>query len=191
MRLFRHQAADDEAVGEHTDVRRDASTTAQRTTQRTWTFAPGQLVSLAVGVGFVIAGLLALVRAELDGSLSEPVVEVLGFTHTAWLGVAEIGLGLLLILAGTGAWGRPLSVLLGSGMVIAGVLVLAEPSQMPEELGIEEAYGWPLVLSGALVAVAALVLPVWRTYRGDRNEVDLRDRPTADDGVVPREPVHH
>jgi hypothetical protein len=191
--LHRSARTDDDDVVDRTDVRRETRATAGTTRQRTWTFAPGQLVSLVVGVGFVIAGLLALVRAELDGSLSEPVVEVLGYTHTAWLGVAEIGLGLLLILAGTGAWGRPLSVLLGAGMVIAGVLVLAETGQMPEELGLEEDYGWPLVISGALVALAALALPVWRSYRSDsdHDRVDLRDHPVDDEPVVDRERVHH
>jgi hypothetical protein len=172
-----HRTRDDEPVVVDRTEGRDATsvTGTTKTTQRSWTFAPGQLVSLVVGVGFVIMGVLALVRAELDGSLATPVVEVLGYTHTAWLGLAEIGLGLLLVLAGTGAWGRPLSVLLGVIMVIGGVLVIAEPSQMPEELGLEEAYGWPLVILGALVAVAALALPVWRSHRYDRDAVDLRD----------------
>ena len=180
MSLSHHDRTDDDVV-ERNDVR-DETTAAGRTTtrQRSWTFAPGQIVSLVVGVAFVIAGLLAVVRADLDGSLSTPVVEVLGYSHTAWLGVAEIGLGLLLILAGTGAWGRPLSVLLGVAMVIAGVLVLAEPGQMPEELGLEEAYGWPLVISGGLVAVAALIFPVWRSHRADRDVVDVRDRTAVD-----------
>ena len=65
---------------------RDPSGTSEHHRQRSWTFAPGQVVSLVVGVGFVIVGVLALVRAELDGSLATPVVEVLGYTHTAWLG---------------------------------------------------------------------------------------------------------
>ena len=62
---------------------------------------------------------------------------------------------MLLVLAGTGAWGRPLSVLLGAAMMIAGVLIGAEPGEMPEELGLEQDFGWMLVLFGALVALAA------------------------------------
>ena len=144
--------------------------------ERTHTFAPGQLVSLAVGVGFVAFGLVAMIRAGIDGSFGNPVVDVLGFSHTAWLGLAEVGLGALLILAGTGAWGRPLSVLLGAAMVVAGVLVLAEPGEMPEELGLEKDYGWLLVLSGALVALCALILPVWRSHKMTRNGV-LMEQP--------------
>ena len=61
-------------------------------------------------------------------------------------------------------------------MVIAGVLVVAETSAMPEELGIEKDYGWMLVLFGALVALAALALPVWRSRRVRRNGVDVDER---------------
>ena len=46
-----------------------------------------------------------MARAGIDGSFGTPVVEVLGFSHTAWLGLAEVGLGVVLILAGTGARG--------------------------------------------------------------------------------------
>jgi len=141
--------------------------------ERTWTFAPGQLISLVVGIGLVALGLVAMARAGIDGSFKTPVVEVLGFSHTAWLGLAEVVAGVLLILAGTGAWGRVLSVLVGAAMMISGVLIGAETSAMPEELGVEDDFGWMLVLLGALVALAAMVLPVWRSRRVRRNGVDV------------------
>jgi hypothetical protein len=178
---------DDTAIQEHPaeaveTERRDTSTTNKHETvkksrERTWTFAPGQLISLIVGIGAIALGVTAMVRAGIDGSFAEPVVEVLGFTHTAWLGLAEVGAGLLLVLAGTGAWGRPLSVVLGAGMMIAGVLIGAETSAMPEELGLEEAFGWWMVLVGGIVALASMTLPVWRSHRVwvDGEAVD-RDR---------------
>lgn len=145
-----------------------------RTTERAWTFAPGQMVSLIIGVGVIAVGVVALVRAGLEGSLAEPVVEVLGYTHTAWLGIAEIGVGLFLVMAGLDARGRAVSVFIGALAVIAGVLVLAEPGQMPSELGLEEAYGWPLIILGGIAAFAALVFPVWFSRRFHQ-DVDLRD----------------
>ena len=167
------------AVVEHSDstaVREVARTEDDSFTirERTSTFAPGQLVSLVIGVGFVAVGLVAMIRAGIDGSFGNPVVDVLGFSHTAWLGLAEVGLGVLLVLAGTGPWGRPLSVLLGAGMVVAGVLVLAEPAQMPDKLGLEKDYGWVLLLSGALVALCSLILPVWRSHKVTRNGVVMQ-----------------
>ena len=147
--------------------------------ERTWTFAPGQLVSLAAGIFAIAVGLIALIRAGVDGSLEEPTVSVLGYDHTAWLGIVEIGVGALLVLAGAGAAGRPLSVLVGALMVVAGVLVLAETSAMPDEFALEREFGWPVAVLGGVVALAALILPVWRTTSAQGRTLDLRDRRTT------------
>lgn len=156
-----------------TEVRREPTTVHERT----WTFAPGQLISFIVGVGLISVGLVAMLRAGIDGSFRTPTVDVLTYSHTAWLGLAEVGAGLVLVVAGSGAWGRPLSVLIGAAMVAAGVVVVAEADQMPEELGLEERFGWPVIALGGLVAVAAMALPVWRrrTVR-ESDVVDLRER---------------
>jgi hypothetical protein len=180
-----HRTRDDDTTVADADTHRTGDTggvitTADRvdttaetkTRERTWTFAPGQLISFAVGVGFIALGVVAMIRAGIDDNLARPTVEVLRLSHTAWLGLAEIGLGVLLVIAGTGAWGRFLSVPVGALMVIAGILVLAEPSEMPDRLGLERDYGWVLLSFGALVAVASMALPVWRTRKV--HEVDLR-----------------
>jgi hypothetical protein len=180
MSLLHRTRTDDDAVVTEHEVPHDTKTayTPTRTRERSWTFAPGQLVSLAAGVGLVAIGLIAMIRAGIDGSFAEPTVDVLGYSHTAWLGLGEVGLGLLLILAGTGAWGRPLSVLLGAASVVAGILVLAEPGEMPDELGLEKAFGWPLIALGAVVAIAAMAVPVWRSHKVEHDEIDVR--PDAD-----------
>lgn len=166
-----HTTSDDD-----TTVAATTDDVATKTRERTWTFAPGQLISFAVGVGFIALGLVAMIRAGIDGNLARPTVEVLELSHTAWLGLAEVGLGVLLLIAGTGAWGRFLSVPVGALMVIAGILVLAEPGQVPDRLAVEQDFGWVLVLFGALVALASMALPVWRTRKV--HEVDLRgERP--------------
>jgi hypothetical protein len=175
--LHRTRTGDDAVVVERERIGQTVEPVATRTRQRSSMVAPGQIVSLIAGAGLITVGVLALIRAELDGSLSTPVVEVVGYTHTAWLGIAEIGVGLLLMLAGASPAGRSVSVVLGAAMVIAGVLVRAEPGQMPDELGIEKAFGWPLIIVGAVVAVAAVVLPVWYSNRVDRDTVALRDDP--------------
>jgi hypothetical protein len=171
----------DDDVTTHTTTHDDDTTVtptssdevATKTRERTWTFAPGQLISFAVGVGFIALGLVAMIRGGIDGNLARPTVEVLQLSHTAWLGLAEVGLGVLLVIAGTGAWGRFLSVPIGALMVIAGIVVLAEPGQVPERLAVERDFGWVLVLFGALVALASMALPVWRTRQV--KELDLRD----------------
>jgi membrane-bound ClpP family serine protease len=177
MSLLHRTRTDDGAVVVERDrVDQTVEPVATRTRQRSSMVAPGQIVSLIAGAGLITVGIIALIRAELDGSLSTPVVEVLGYTHTAWLGIAEIGVGLLLLLAGASPAGRSVSVVLGAAMVIAGVLVRAEPSQMPDELGIEKAFGWPLIIVGAIVGLAAIAMPVWYSNRVDRDTV-LRDDP--------------
>lgn len=170
-----HEVRDDQSIDRVDDTTSERRVvTANTVRARRWDVAPGQLISLIAGVGFVALGLVALVRAGIDGSMETPVVEVLGFTHTAWLGLAELGLGLLLMLAGSTVAGKSFSVLLGAVMVIAGVLVTATVSDMPEELGLEEGYGVPLIVVGAVVALAAMLLPAWTTQRVDRDGVDAR-----------------
>jgi hypothetical protein len=171
---------EDRPTKDHTHVvpvRRDERTVTDDRSQvreRVSTFAPGQIVSLVGGLVLVIVGLIALLRAGIDGSLDDPVVSVMGWDHSAWLGVVEVGVGVLLMVAGSGAAGRPLSILIGVLMVVAGVLILAEERARPEELGIEREFGWPVAIFGGVVALAALVIPTWRTRKVDT--VDLRDR---------------
>ncbi len=143
--------------------------------ERTSVFAPGQLISLIAGGALVALGAVALVRAGLGEPLDTPVVEVLGWNHTAWLGLAEVGVGAVLMLLGTGAWGRWLSVLIGAATVVVGVVVLVESRGLPDELAVERDFGWPLVALGAAVALAAMALPVWRTTHTTMRAVDLRD----------------
>jgi len=169
-----HDHHDDRARSTADPVDAD-DTTPVKIRERTSVFAPGQLVSLVAGGALVVVGAIALVRAGLDDPLGAPVVEVLGWTHTAWLGLAEIGVGVVLMLLGTGAWGRWLSVLVGAATVVAGVLVLVESDGLPEELGLERDYGWPLIGLGAVVALAAMALPVWRTTNTSVRTLDLRD----------------
>jgi len=151
-----------------------AGPTGTRTTERFRTIAPGQIISLVVGAAFIVVGVIAMVRAGLDGTLANPVVEVMGYTHTAWLGIAEVAVGVILVLAGSTAAGRSLSVLMGTLIAIAGALVLAIPEDLPEELGLEEGFGWPLLIAGIVVAVAAAIMPAWRSHTVDTQPVETR-----------------
>lgn len=153
--------------------------------ERTWTFSASQIVSFVAGVGLVALGLVALIRAGVDGDLTTPTVRVLTYTHTAWLGVVEVAVGTVLILAGMGARGRYVSIVVGAALVVAGVLVRAEPDGMPDALGLEPSFGWALIVLGLVVALAAMALPVWRRRELlDRDVVNLRDD-RFDNGRVP------
>src|SRR5262249_31127000 len=63
-------------------------------------FAPDSIIAGIAGLVILVVGLIAIVRGGFDGPMSDPVVQVLGFTHTTTLGLIEIGIGLALLLSG-------------------------------------------------------------------------------------------
>lgn len=141
----------------------------------------GQILILAAGAVLVIVGLLALGRAGVSGDMSIPVVSVFGFTHTAWLGIIEIVVGVLLLLGGVSQTTRDLGVVMGVLLVVAGILVLAQPTLAPRKLAIERPYGWLLVLTGAAALVGGLMPGgrVRRYRRVARRRYDSGETPTA------------
>ena len=97
-----------------------APATAVRTTSYR-RFAPDAVIAAAVGLVVMIVGLLAVVRGGFDGPMEDPVVEVLGFTHTTTLGLIEVVLGGLLLICGVSAW-RSGALFFGSIMAIGGFI---------------------------------------------------------------------
>src|SRR4051794_34078531 len=61
-------------------------------------FAPDSVIVGIVGLVMLTFGLVVIARAGFDGPMNEPVVKVLGFTHTATLGLIEAALGLCLLI---------------------------------------------------------------------------------------------
>src|SRR5437868_15286685 len=88
--------------------------------------SPAQVVVFAAGVVLAAFGVVAVARAGLSGPLTQPVVGVFGFDHTAQLGLFEMGAGVLLILAALATGLRGLAVVLGVAVVSGGVLILAK-----------------------------------------------------------------
>ena len=62
-------------------------------------FSPDAIIAGIVGLAGLLMGLIAVTRAGFDGPMSDPVVQVLGWNHTATLGLIEVGLGLCLLLS--------------------------------------------------------------------------------------------
>ena len=135
-------------------------------------FSPWQLVALAAGLALIVVGAIALIRAGVDRSLDFPVVNVLNYTHTALLGLCELAAGLTLLLAAMSSYRRPLAIVAGALLVVAGAIILIEPSSIPDELGTEKDFGWPLAIGGGIVLLASLVMPTF----GGRRKVDTTDR---------------
>jgi hypothetical protein len=124
-----------------------------------------QFVVFAAGIVLAIFGVVAVVRAGLTGPLTEPVVGVFGYDHTALLGLFELGAGVLLVVSALAPRGRSLAVVLGVVLVVGGVLTLAKAQWVQSHLTAEADFGWIPIACGGAVLLALLVLPQVRTRR--------------------------
>ncbi len=121
-------------------------------------FAPDAVIAALVGLVLTVIGLIAIVRAGLDDPVEQPVIEVLGLTHTAWLGVIEVGIGLGLLLSGA-ARSRGGAILFGSILAIGAFVGAVQQDSFEETLALESSFAWVLVVAGAVVVLAALLVP--------------------------------
>lgn len=128
-----------------------------RTTSR-MRFTPDSIFTGIGGLVLLIVGLIVITRSGFDGPMSEPVVQVLGFTHTATLGLIEIGLGLCLLLSAA-ASSRSGAVFFGVILGAAGFIGAIQTDSFRESLALESEMGWIAVVAGVVIAAAALWLP--------------------------------
>lgn len=127
-------------------------------TARTSRFSPAAVVAGLAGIVLLVMGLIAVAKGGLSGPLTDPVVDVFGFSHTPLLGLIEAATGLVLLLCAL--WGtRPSLIFMGTLIAIAGIVVVATPDSMASSLATESSYGWFLIVLGAVTAVVALAVP--------------------------------
>lgn len=129
-------------------------------------FAPDAVVAAVVGLVLLVVGLLAMVRAGLDDPLDQPVVEVLGFTHTATLGVIEAVLGALLLICGASSW-RSGAMFFGAIMAIGGFIGAVQTESFATELALKSSMAWIVAIAGVIVVAASLLLPRYATRTTD------------------------
>lgn len=134
----------------------------------------GSVLAAAAGVALVVIGTLALARTGIDRSWYQPVDQVLGMDHTALLGAVEVGVGVVLVLAGL-AGARMLAALVALAVGTTATVVAIEPDVVDRELAIEQ--DWATVLAIAGFALAA-VLIVSRERRHERR-IERRSVRTA------------
>jgi hypothetical protein len=143
---------------------------------RAWT--PVQVLAVAIGAGYLLVGAVGLAHTGIAlDHLDRPVTTVAGFRHTPALGLAEVGFGALLVLAGVVAGGaRSLLALLGGIATVAGVMLLLDvgSAHLHGWLGVGGPYGWLSVIVGVFLIVTAVFLP----------DVTPQDRGTAHRRVV-------
>ena len=129
-------------------------------------YAFDSVVVGVVGLAFLLIGLIAMTRAGFDGSMRDPVVEVLGFTHTATLGIIEAGIGLCLLLCAASK-SRGASVFFGLVLGVAGFVGAVQVDSFRESLALQTGLAWLAVIAGAVVVAVSLLIPrmVTRTDR--------------------------
>lgn len=128
-------------------------------------FSPGQVLIALAGVAFLGLGIAAIARTGLQGSLSEPVEPVLGWNHTALLGLFEIGVGAVMVLGSLRAGARWLGALAGIAAIVGGVLIVGELDFATTDLGAERDFGWVPIALGAAALIGAAVPRLRRTRR--------------------------
>jgi uncharacterized membrane protein HdeD (DUF308 family) len=151
--LYEHQESNQTPVGRADSV------------SRTRRFSPGQIISGVVGVVLVVFGIIAVTRTGIDSSLNTPPTDIMGLAHSAYVGLAEILTGLLLVLAAADLSMRPLTGIVGVLLFIGGIVVAAGTNEMLLRIGTERATGWFLMIMGAIAVVAALLPSFVRSRR--------------------------
>lgn len=121
-------------------------------------FEPDAIVAALVGLALLLLGLIAITRAGFDGEMSDPVVEVLGFTHTTTLGLIEIAIGVCLLIAGA-TRSRSGALFFGAILGVAGFVGAVQTESFDTSLALESSMAWLAALAGLIVVLAALMLP--------------------------------
>jgi hypothetical protein len=138
------------------DTRTDVVATTESTrTRRGYTW--GQALIALAGLAALVFGVGTVVLAGLAGSITEPVVEVFGYTHTPLLGVIEVGVGLVWIVAALVPGGRWVAGPIAGGVIAGGALILAEYPWTQTELAAEQRFGWVAIAVGAVAYIGAMV----------------------------------
>jgi hypothetical protein len=137
-----------------------------RTTSRS-RFAPDSMLTGLVGLALVGIGLVAVIRTGFEGSMSEPVKEVIGMTHTATLGLIEIGVGLCLLVSAA-AYSRTGQLFFGALLGIAGFIGAVQTDSFRESLALETGMSWIAAGAGFVIVVSVLLLP-----RVDKNSTTI------------------
>jgi hypothetical protein len=177
-------------------ARRPTVAAVERRPTRLW--SPAQLIALALGGVAIAFGVIALTRTGLDPShLTRDRDTVLGFGHTPLLGLAEVGFGVLLVLAaGLPIVGRNAMTLIGAATLGLGVVVVEGwwSTRMVRWLDVSDRSGWLFVAVGGFVLVVSCFTPVltWGGPRVVRRPVEPAAPPadtlTATPPPPPRRP---
>jgi len=140
-------------------------------------WSPAQIIGLIAGIGFIVLGVVSVIRTGFDtGDIYRPHEVVWNFPHSPLLGVIEIGFGALLVIASVVPGGaRGLLAFLGAVSLAFGIVVLVEqtPNRLNDWLAVTHRSGLLYAVVGAVVLISALLAPV---FGGDHGRPVVRQR---------------
>jgi hypothetical protein len=121
-------------------------------------FAFDSVIVGIVGLGLTIVGLLAVTRAGVHGPMNTPVVDVVGFTHTASLGLIEAAMGLVLLICAAST-SRSASIFFGLVLGVGALIGALQASSFKRSLALESGMAWLLVVAAIVIVLASFLIP--------------------------------
>lgn len=120
--------------------------------------SPARIVAGILGLLLLVMGGVALARTGLT-PLTGETAAVLGFEHTALMGLIDIAAGLMFLVAAAAIAVR--GQLIGVSLLAAafGAVMMIEPDAMSEALGGGSDLGLVYVVVGLLGLLAAMMFP--------------------------------
>jgi hypothetical protein len=172
------------------DNRRNGTITSHRHHR---VIRPANVLAAVVGLLSIALGISALIRTGLNTDhIFTPTREVLGLPHTPTLALAEIGFGIVLLLAAMmGSFGTFLVAILGAVSLAFGIIVLSESwsDRVHRWTAANHDTGWLFILVGAVFVLTAIApLLVSRRPAPPRDTVAPEPAPESESESEP-EPV--
>jgi hypothetical protein len=125
--------------------------------------SPAAVLGTVLAIALGVIGAVALIRADLEGPLDEPIVVVAGFDHTALLGLIEVGAAVALLAA---SLSRDRGAILFVSILIGTAALIAAIEPTVGSMGIERSYAVLVTIAMAALALVAAIEPsIWRTTR--------------------------
>jgi len=121
-------------------------------------FALDSIIVGLVGLALTVVGLLAITRAGFDGPMDSPVVQVIGFTHTATLGLIEAAMGVVLLICAA-SMSRPASIFFGLVLGIGALIGALQTDSFKRSLALEAGLAWLAVIAAIVVVLASFLMP--------------------------------
>jgi hypothetical protein len=130
---------------------------SSRVVRRSWSsFSVSQVLHGLTGLFLVIVGAVTIGKAGFT-DIGEHTVQVLGWSTTAVLGLAELFAGLLLMCAALSPEGRVFGGVLGVLLFVGGIVIAAGSNELLSDLHTESGLGWMWLIVGLVALIGGLV----------------------------------